>query len=81
MKSRRKATRPVVQPPESLTPESRQEERRHAEEQWSRLLWEVLSDETKRAAMVQAGHEQARRFSWRSTAQQTLAVYQRVLEG
>lgn len=38
-------------------------------------LTDVSSDEELRAGLVAGGREQAARFSWRATAEQTLAVY------
>jgi glycosyltransferase involved in cell wall biosynthesis len=37
---------------------------------------EVLTNETLRATLVKKGREQARRFSWESTARQVLEIYQ-----
>jgi glycosyltransferase involved in cell wall biosynthesis len=40
----------------------------------------ILVDSGCRASLIERGFEQARRFSWRRTAEQTLAVYRRLLE-
>lgn len=41
----------------------------------ARGLHEVLTDDALRAALVGAGYQQARRFSWERTAQQVLETY------
>jgi glycosyltransferase involved in cell wall biosynthesis len=38
----------------------------------------VLGDPDRRSRMITAGHDQARRFSWRSCAETTLAAYREV---
>jgi glycosyltransferase involved in cell wall biosynthesis len=43
-------------------------------------LREVLADEGLRQDLVQRGYLQLRRFSWESTARQTLEVYERAFE-
>lgn len=40
---------------------------------------EVLTDKALRDQLIAKGHEQVKKFSWRRTAEQTLAVYDRVL--
>jgi glycosyltransferase involved in cell wall biosynthesis len=40
----------------------------------------VLSDETLRKEMIKKGHEQVKKYSWKKTAEQTLAVYEKVLK-
>jgi len=40
----------------------------------------VLADERLRAEMAEAGPERAARFSWKRAAQETLAVYHRVMQ-
>lgn len=42
-------------------------------------LGRALDDESLRARLVEVGHEQAKQFSWKRTAEQTLQVYQQVL--
>lgn len=44
-------------------------------------LRRVLTDPALAADLRRRGREQAARFSWRETARQTLAVYERTLEG
>lgn len=43
---------------------------------WAHALEQVLTDSAQRAAMIQAGYQQAARFTWERTAQATLALYQ-----
>ncbi len=40
---------------------------------------EVLADKNLRAELITRGHEQVKKYSWQSTAEQTLAVYNQVL--
>jgi glycosyltransferase involved in cell wall biosynthesis len=40
---------------------------------------EVLTDKDLRSELINRGHSQVKRYSWRSTAEQTLAVYNRAL--
>jgi glycosyltransferase involved in cell wall biosynthesis len=40
---------------------------------------EVLSDKDLRNKLITAGHEQVKKYSWRRMAEQTLAVYERIL--
>jgi glycosyltransferase involved in cell wall biosynthesis len=42
---------------------------------WADALEIVLVDEATRAALAQAGREQARQFTWEKTAAATLALY------
>ncbi len=44
-------------------------------------LRRVLADPARAADLRQRGLERAARFSWRETARQTLAIYERALEG
>lgn len=44
----------------------------------ARGIREVLTDEQLRVSLIAQGYEQARRFSWRSTARQVLEVYEEV---
>jgi glycosyltransferase involved in cell wall biosynthesis len=44
-------------------------------------LCKVLTDSELAASMVERGYAQASKFQWHETAQQTLAIYQRVLNG
>lgn len=44
-------------------------------------LCKVLTDSELARSMVERGRVQASKFQWRETAQQTLAIYQRVLNG
>lgn len=39
---------------------------------------EALTNSTLRATLIHRGHEQARRFSWESTARQVLSIYKEV---
>lgn len=41
---------------------------------------EVLTDKNLRAELVQKGHQQVKKYSWQRMAQQTLAVYEKVLQ-
>ena len=41
---------------------------------------EVLTDQQLRQRLVEAGRIQAAKYSWQRTAEQTLAVYNRVLK-
>jgi len=41
-------------------------------------VWRLLSDETLRKTLVEKGRSNARRFSWRETAGQTLDIYKRL---
>ncbi|MGH7197453.1 MAG: glycosyltransferase family 4 protein [Candidatus Omnitrophota bacterium] len=43
------------------------------------VLYNVLNNNELRKNMIQKGFEQAQRFSWKKTAQQTLDVYRRAL--
>jgi glycosyltransferase involved in cell wall biosynthesis len=45
----------------------------------ARKIAEVLDDKTLRSNLIQKGRVQAAKYSWRRTAQQTLAVYEKVL--
>lgn len=47
---------------------------------WASALADVLTDEEYRRALSAAGIRRAQAFSWQRTAQQTLAVYQDVLD-
>ena len=40
---------------------------------------EVLTDKQLRAGLIKRGHEQAKKYSWRRMAEQTLAVYEKVI--
>lgn len=40
---------------------------------------EVLTDKNLRTELIKRGHEQVKKYSWRHMAEQTLAVYERVL--
>lgn len=40
---------------------------------------EVITDKALRNRLIQAGHEQVKKYSWRRMAEQTLAIYNRVL--
>jgi glycosyltransferase involved in cell wall biosynthesis len=44
---------------------------------WSRAIAQVAGDEPRRREMTAAGLARAARFTWRRTAQITLAVYRR----
>jgi glycosyltransferase involved in cell wall biosynthesis len=41
---------------------------------------EVLTDKDLRESLIKAGRQQAAKYSWQRTAEQTLAVYQQVLK-
>ncbi|MCA9936842.1 MAG: glycosyltransferase family 4 protein, partial [Anaerolineales bacterium] len=43
---------------------------------WAQVIERVLSDSQLRAEMVARGYEQAKGFTWESTAVQTLRLYQ-----
>jgi glycosyltransferase involved in cell wall biosynthesis len=43
-------------------------------------IGEVLDDPKLRQKLITAGHKQAAKYSWKRMAEQTLAVYNRVLE-
>jgi glycosyltransferase involved in cell wall biosynthesis len=47
----------------------------------ARGMREALANEGLRAALIQRGHQQVRRFSWESTARQVMAVYNQVATG
>lgn len=40
----------------------------------------ILTDETRRAELIALGQKQAQKYSWRRTAEQTLAVYEQVFK-
>ncbi len=42
-------------------------------------MWQLLSDDKLREKMKQLGFEQAKKYSWEKTAQQTLQIYQNVV--
>lgn len=42
---------------------------------------EVLTDKKLRQKLIEAGHEQVKKYSWQHLAEQTLAVYRRALGG
>jgi glycosyltransferase involved in cell wall biosynthesis len=44
-----------------------------------RAMLEISSDEPLRARLREAGFEQARRFTWRAAAEETLALYKEVM--
>lgn len=48
-------------------------------EGWAESLAHVLQDEQRQAKMIAAGHEQASRFSWQTTAAATLEAYEGVM--
>jgi len=50
------------------------------EEAWTKMMLDLLQHEEKRAAMVIAGYEQARRFSWIKAARQLLWLYESLLK-
>lgn len=43
-------------------------------------IGEVLDDETLRSNLIEQGRAQAAKYSWRRTAEQTLAVYEKALQ-
>lgn len=45
----------------------------------TRKILEVLTDEKLRRELISAGEENAKRFSWKQTAQKTLEVYREIL--
>jgi glycosyltransferase involved in cell wall biosynthesis len=45
---------------------------------WADAIEELWHDDARRAALSAAGPPQAARFSWRTAAEQTLAIYRRV---
>lgn len=48
-------------------------------EAFGRALYQVFTDESLRANLISKGHENIVRFSWRNTAIQTLAVYEKAM--
>ncbi|MEA3345536.1 MAG: glycosyltransferase family 1 protein [Chloroflexota bacterium] len=50
-------------------------------EEMAQAMYEVLRDGALRAEMQKRGLEQAKRFSWERTAEETMAVYQDVIQG
>jgi len=44
-------------------------------------MWTAHSDEARRADMIAKGFKRAACFSWRRTAEETLAVYRKVVQG
>lgn len=46
---------------------------------WTAALLSLIEDPARRAQLIAAGHEQARRFSWDASARQLLAVYERLV--
>jgi glycosyltransferase involved in cell wall biosynthesis len=42
-------------------------------------MWRVLTDQDLRASMAAKGLKRAKMFSWQRAAQETLAVYRRVV--
>ncbi|MBK7895803.1 MAG: glycosyltransferase family 1 protein [Candidatus Promineifilaceae bacterium] len=46
---------------------------------WTATMQQLLTNHALRAQMVQAGQAQARHFSWQKSAEQLLAIYQRLL--
>ncbi len=49
-------------------------------EELSRALQEVLTNKDLRSALIDKGLAQAKKFSWRKAAQETLAAYERAIE-
>jgi glycosyltransferase involved in cell wall biosynthesis len=45
---------------------------------WAQAMREVLLDEGRRQELRERGLEQAAKFSWQKTAEETLAVYEKV---
>lgn len=50
-------------------------------QEMTRTIEEVLSNDQLRSELIKLGRDQAAKYSWRKTAEQTLAVYQKVLKG
>jgi glycosyltransferase involved in cell wall biosynthesis len=46
----------------------------------ARVIERVMDDEALRAQLIARGHEQVKKYSWQRMAEQTLAVYRRVLD-
>jgi glycosyltransferase involved in cell wall biosynthesis len=44
-------------------------------------IWQILHDETLRNSLVERGREQVKKYSWWRCADQTLKVYQQILNG
>jgi glycosyltransferase involved in cell wall biosynthesis len=53
----------------------------HDSQAFASLFLELLHNAALRARLVAAGRQRTRELSWQRTAQQTLAVYHRVLDG
>ena len=47
----------------------------------AQAMSQVIEDDMLRAALRQRGMERARGFSWRRCAEETLAVYRKVVTG
>jgi glycosyltransferase involved in cell wall biosynthesis len=47
-------------------------------EEFARALFRAFTDNELRTQLIEKGHENCRRFSWKQTAQRTLAVYEQV---
>ncbi len=76
---------PVITARNSSLPEAGGAAARYIEEAndaaaLAEALGEVLGDAATRAAMIRAGIEHARQFSWASTAQRVLGLYQQVID-
>ncbi len=48
---------------------------------WADALAQILDDEPRRAALARRGLERSRRFDWRDTAEQTVAVWRDAARG
>lgn len=48
---------------------------------WAATMQALLTDRTRRTALVAAGFRQARRFTWQRAAGELLAIYERLLSG
>ena len=48
-------------------------------DEMAHVVGEVLDNPKKRASMVQLGHKQFKKYSWRKTAEQTHVVYMKAL--
>jgi glycosyltransferase involved in cell wall biosynthesis len=53
----------------------------HDEQALVKAIQQVVSDAELRARLSEGGLAQTRKFSWRKTAELTLAVYEKVVKG
>ncbi len=46
----------------------------------AKKIQEVIEDKELRQKLIKNGHSQAKKYSWRTMAEQTLAVYKQILK-